>query len=46
MIQTDGTGERQIVPGPIEQFEVAEWSPDGSTLLYSARSGGNSPDMS
>ena len=45
VIQTDGTGERQIAPGPIEQFEFAEWSPDGSTLLYSARAGGDSPDV-
>jgi len=45
VIQTDGTGERQIAPGPIEQFEFAEWSPDGATLLYSARSGGDSPDV-
>ena len=39
VIQTDGTGERPLTTGPIEQFEFAEWSPDGSTLLYSARAG-------
>ena len=38
VIQTDGTGERRIAPGPIEQFEFTEWSPDGSRMLYSARS--------
>ena len=45
VIRTDGTGERQIAAGPIEQFEFAEWSPDGSTLLYSARAADHTPDV-
>ena len=45
VIQTDGTGEGQIAPGPIDEFESAEWSPDGSTLLYAARASDTDQDI-
>lgn len=35
VIQTDGTGERPITTGRMDAFDSAEWSPDGSTLLFS-----------
>ena len=43
-IQTDGSGERPLT-GTIDEFEVAEWSPDGSTLLYSARASDGDTDV-
>jgi Tol biopolymer transport system component len=36
VIQIDGTGERQITTGSIYGFDSAEWSPDATTLLFSA----------
>ena len=34
VIQTDGTGERRLTTGSMDAFDSADWSPDGSTLLY------------
>jgi Tol biopolymer transport system component len=36
VIQIDGTNERQITTGTIYGFDSAEWSPDATTLLFSA----------
>jgi Tol biopolymer transport system component len=36
VIQIDGTGERQITTGSMYAFDSAEWSPDATTLLFSA----------
>jgi Tol biopolymer transport system component len=36
VIATDGTGERPVTRGSIAGFDSMEWSPDGSTILYSA----------
>lgn len=36
VIQIDRTGERRITTGSIYLFDSAEWSPDASTLLFSA----------
>ena len=36
VIQIDGTGERRITSGSIYGFDSAEWSPDATTLLFSA----------
>ena len=36
VIQIDGTGERRITTGSIYGFDSAEWSPDATTLLFSA----------
>ena len=36
VIQIDGTGERRITTGSIFAFDSAEWSPDATTLLFSA----------
>jgi Tol biopolymer transport system component len=34
VIQTDGTGERRVTTEPIDAFDVAEWSPDATTLVF------------
>jgi Tol biopolymer transport system component len=36
VIQIDGRGERRITTGSIYGFDSAEWSPDATTLLFSA----------
>jgi len=36
VIQIDGTGERPLTTGLIYGFDSAEWSPDATTLLFSA----------
>ena len=36
VIQIDGTGERRLTTGSIYGFDSAEWSPDATTLLFSA----------
>ncbi|HEX5823278.1 MAG TPA: hypothetical protein VFY18_02360, partial [Candidatus Limnocylindrales bacterium] len=36
VIQVDGTGERQITKVRIDAFDMAEWSPDATTLLFGA----------
>ena len=36
-IQFDGTGERRLTLSQIDsQFDLAEWSPDGDTLVFGA----------
>jgi TolB protein len=45
VIQTDGSGERSITTGAIDEFEFAEWSPDGSALLYAARASDGDQDV-
>ena len=35
-IQVDGSSERRLTRLPIDRFDLAEWSPDGSSLLYGA----------
>ena len=45
VIQTDGTGERPLTTGSIQQFENADWSPDGSTLLYAAGASDRDQDL-
>jgi Tol biopolymer transport system component len=36
VIQIDRTGERRLTTGSIYLFDSAEWSPDATTLLFSA----------
>ena len=38
-IQIDGTSERRLTRFPIDWFDVAEWSVDGSTLIYGSGNG-------
>jgi TolB protein len=45
VIQADGSGERSITTGAIDEFEFAEWSPDGSALLYAARARDGDQDV-
>jgi Tol biopolymer transport system component len=41
VIQTDGTAEQEITKSSIDGFDLAEWSPDATTLLFAA---GNSDE--
>ena len=36
VVQSDGTGEQRLTSARIDGFDLAEWSPDATTLLYSA----------
>jgi Tol biopolymer transport system component len=36
VIQIDSTGEHRITNGSIGEFDMAEWSPDATTLLFGA----------
>ena len=45
VIQTDGTGERQITTRPFKAFDIAEWSPDAATLLFTARNADGNADV-
>jgi len=37
VVQSDGTGEQRLTSVRIDSFDLAEWSPDGTTLLFGAR---------
>jgi Tol biopolymer transport system component len=36
VIQIDSTGEHRITSGPVGEFDMAEWSPDATALLFGA----------
>ncbi len=36
VIGTDGTGERRVTHDAVPGFDSMEWSPDGTTIMYSA----------
>ena len=36
VVQSDGTGEKRLTSARIEVFDLAEWSPDATTLLFGA----------
>jgi Tol biopolymer transport system component len=43
--QIDGTGEDRITTGSMNGFDMAEWSPDATTLLFGAGDGENGEDL-
>ena len=36
VVQSDGTGEARLNSARIDHFDLAEWSPDGTTLVFGA----------
>ena len=44
-VQADGTGERRLTTRSMDAFDSAEWSPDGSTLLYAFTATGGGQDV-
>src|SRR6185312_273783 len=45
VIQIDGTGERKITAAWIDAFDLAEWSPDATTLLFAAGTNFDETDL-